>query len=117
MAHLLIRFTTAPYSVSQASDGLDFAMAATNYGHEVSILFEGDGIYQLTEQAPQQQGVKNQFKRLKALPFFDIEDCYYVQSDYATRRITGRDVLKTVKALADDEVPALIERVDHVVTF
>ena len=65
MAHLLIRFTTAPYSVSQASDGLDFAMAATNYGHEVSILFEGDGIYQLTEQAPQQQGVKNHFKGLK----------------------------------------------------
>ena len=47
MAHLLIRFTQSPFSNAKSQDGLDFALAATNYGHEVKVLFENEGVLQL----------------------------------------------------------------------
>ena len=51
MAQLLIRFTQSPFSNAKSQDGLDFALAATNYGHDVKVLFESQGVLQLVKAA------------------------------------------------------------------
>ena len=121
MAKLLIRLTSAPYGTSDASDGLDFALAATNYGHEVVIIFEGNGLYQLLPQK-KVNGVKDQSKRLKSLPFFDIEECYYAQSDIERQGMGAQsyslDIVSDLAEPLDDAgIIMLIEQADHVVTF
>ncbi len=75
MAQLLIRFTQSPFSNAKSQDGLDFALAATNYGHDVKVLFESQGVLQLVKAAST-KGLKNHTKRLASMPFFDIEEFF-----------------------------------------
>ena len=116
MAKLLIRMTSAPYGSSNASDGLDFALAATSYGHEIAVLFEGNGLYQLYPQV-QVKGVKNQVKRIKSLPFFDVDECYFSTSDVTLMNIDTERFPDIVAPLNDAGVIMQIEQADHVVTF
>ena len=122
MATLLIRFTQTPYSSATSHDGLVFALAATNYGHEVKILLENQAVLQLvkTESA---KGLKNHSKRLASLPFFDIEDCYVCKDSADTLGIvTALDNRALFEELECQWVSAaekltLIQSADHVVTF
>lgn len=122
MATLLIRFTQSPYANSISHDGLDFALAATNYGHDVKVLFEKDAVLQLvkTEAIP---GIKTHSKRLSAMPFFDIEDCYVCEESAKALRLTSTlkncDVVDEIDAqwINSEARLALMNRVDHVVTF
>lgn len=115
MALILVRFTSAPYSTSSASDGLDFALAATNYGHDVTVLFEAQAVWMWQENQQPPAGVKNMTKRLKSLPLFDIEDCYICQSSLHTYSITP---FSSQYQIADsDTLVSLLANADHVVTF
>lgn len=118
MATLLIRFTHSPYQSSNSSDGLDFALAATNYGHEVAVLFESEGILQL-QKTESVKGVKNHSKRLGSLPFFDIEECYVCETSLAAWPLNNHDILNKLNANIIDVMQkiALFQRVDHVITF
>ncbi|NDV91208.1 sulfur reduction protein DsrE [Alteromonas sp. 345S023] len=125
MTKLLVRFTHSPYSSSDSASGLDFTLAATNYGHEVAVLFENQGVLQLL-QSPSLKHVKNHSKRLASMPFFDIEDSYVCQNSF-------EEITKSLE-LGQPQFDALIqnleaqfidtarkvelfESVDHVVTF
>ncbi len=122
MATMLIRFTQTPYGNQISQDGLDFALAATNYGHDVKVLFEGDGVLQLVK-TDSLKGLKNHSKRLASMPFFDIEDCY-VCKESATMLGIAHTLANSelIEALEGQWVDApsrinLIDSVDHVVTF
>ena len=122
MATLLIRFTQSPYGSAASHDGLDFALAATNYGHDVKVLFEKDAVLQLVKTEAI-AGVKTHSKRLSAMPFFDIEDCYVCEESakalHLSRTIKNCDVVDEVDAqwVNSEARLALINSVDHVVTF
>lgn len=117
MATFLIRMTSAPYGSSNANDGLNFAMSATNYGHEVSILFEFDGIFQLATSQSPSKDYKNHAKQLKALPFFDVEPLFVCQDSFAARKemiALHSDEMIIVNAQQKRE---LINDADFVVSF
>ncbi|WP_076011486.1 DsrE family protein [Alteromonas abrolhosensis] len=122
MAHLLIRFTQSPFSNAKSQDGLDFALAATNYGHEVKVLFENEGVLQLVKAASI-KGLKNHTKRLASMPFFDIEECYVCKTSAETfdveHVLANTDLIEELECnwVTSSEKVSLIQRVDHVVTF
>lgn len=118
MSTLLIRFTHSPYGSNQSQDGLDFALAATNYGHQVIVLFENDGILQLSKTMSV-KGTKNHSKRLGSLPFFDIEQCYVCEKSLSASPLTAHELLTQLDAsvITPEQKLALYGRVDHVVTF
>ena len=122
MATLLIRFTHAPYANAKSQDGLDFALAATNYGHDIKVLFENEGVLQLVKAAST-KGLKNHTKRLASMPFFDIEDCFVCQESANTHNLENTlSNIEVAEELACQwvnamEKVALIASVDHVVTF
>ncbi|MCU7554092.1 DsrE family protein [Alteromonas sp. ASW11-19] len=117
MATITVRMTTPPYQGISAQDGLDFAMAATNYGHEVQILFEGEGVAQLAGQLTPPTGMKSHTKRLKALPFFDIEELYYCTQSAQARLTDGQSLAVAAEPLSADGVKELMNSSDHIVTF
>jgi tRNA 2-thiouridine synthesizing protein C len=118
MASLLICFTQTPYSSSTAQEGLDFALAATNFGHTVSVLFKDDGIFQLVK-SDSIKGVKNHSKRLASMPFFDIESCFVCQLSATRRGVNIDDVMNAIDAtfVTAAQQIELISSSDHVVTF
>ena len=122
MAHLLIKFTQGPFSNAKSQDGLDFALAATNYGHEVKVLFENEGVLHLVKAAST-KGLKNHTKRLASMPFFDIEECYVCKTSAETfdveHVLANTDVVEELECnvVTSSEKVVLIQRVDHVVTF
>lgn len=117
MAHILVRLISAPYGSSNAADGLDFAIGATNYGHDVSVIFEGDGVWQLHPNQQPAQGTKNQAKRLSAMPLFDIEDCYICHASLIERHLELQAIGIDVEPLDSNQRHALYAKVDHVVSF
>ena len=122
MALILIRLTQPPYSNALTQDGVDFALAATNYGHEVKVLFEDLALLQLVKTASV-KGLKNNSKRLASMPLFDIDDCYACKTSAKAMQLNeslqNTSVIDELdcKWLAASEKLALIESADHVVTF
>ncbi|WP_334020755.1 DsrE family protein [Alteromonas sp. S015] len=122
MAHLLIRFTQSPYSNTKSQDGLDFALAATNYGHNVKVLFENQGVLQLVKAASM-EGLKNHTKRLASMPFFDIEECFVCKTSSdlynVESTLANTDLSEELDCqwITSEEKLSLIQSVDHVVTF
>ncbi|NMH61059.1 DsrE family protein [Alteromonas ponticola] len=116
MATILIRMVNAPYGSSDAEEGLDFAISATNFGHEVLMLFEGNGLYQLLKEQ-QPDDMTNQVKRLSALPFFDIEDCFVCEESSSSLSVSLSDLADFVSPVSGDEKIALFSQANHVVTF
>lgn len=117
MSNILVQFTQPPYSGSDAEDGLDFVLAATNYGHDVAVLFTGDGVYQLhVEQTP--SFAKNHAKRLKMMPLYDIEDVYISKPCLESRHLSSDNLVNVDGVtLSHQQVTDLINQAKHVVTF
>ncbi len=116
MARILVRMTTPPYGTSDAAEGLEFAITATNYGHTVQILFEGQGVLQLLNNQ-QPIGMLNHGKRLHSLTFFDIEECFVCEESMKTLNISRSDVATFVEFIPEHEIVQLYQKTDHVVTF
>lgn len=77
MAKILFVFESSPYSNGNAQDAFDFSMAAPGYGHESTICFFGDGLEHLKADGwPKPFNQKSSLKRIKALPLYDVENCY-----------------------------------------
>ncbi|MCW8092388.1 sulfurtransferase complex subunit TusC [Alteromonas sp. ASW11-130] len=116
MSTILIRMTKPPYGSSDAHEGLDFAISATNYGHDVQLLFEGNGVYQLLHNQ-QPDSLSNHAKRLNALPFYDIEACFVCETSIHSFNILPSNLISLVSPVSDKKKHALYARADHVVTF
>ena len=115
MAHILVRFTQSPYQGSKAIDGVDFAMAATNYGHQVSALFEGNAVWMWQNDQQPPEGVKNLRKKLNALALFEVEPCYISRLAVSRQQV---DIQSDQCVFVDSpEIVALLRQADHVVTF
>ena len=116
MASLTVIFTQPPYGNQSVTDGLEFALASTNYGHETAVLFTGMGIYQLmkNQQVSEQ---KNHLKQLKVLPFYDVESIYVCQNSLNQQALSVDDLALEAEALTSEQVQQLLANCDHTVTF
>lgn len=119
MNEILIISSHAPYSGLQADDALDAALAASNVGLRVSVLFENHGVFQLL-LGQQKDATVNQLieKRIKALPMFDIEDIYYCKQS-ADQLLPIESALSLIaKPLVNRaDVERLIDSHQHILRF
>lgn len=119
MSYLLIISTQAPYHSSMAIDAFEAALAATNVGLNVKLLFQHDGIYQcLSSQQANQIGHKNMYKKLSALALFDVEDVYLDTEsvNYRGLRITNSDAFAW-QAANKNKVLELQRAAQHILVF
>ena len=86
MRSLLIVSQSPPYGHSSAAEALDTAMAAAALEMPVTLLFDGDGVFQLLpNQDGTALGVRNHSQLLEALPAFEVERCFVAGPALARR--------------------------------
>ena len=117
-AYLLIISSKAPYHSSNAIDAFEAALAATNVGLEVKYLFQHDGVFQLVkEQASEAIFHKNTFKKLSALPLFDVEEIYACKKSIDDRALDLSSTGIDWTALQTDEMIQLIHSAKQILVF
>ncbi|WP_028304067.1 sulfurtransferase complex subunit TusC [Oceanospirillum maris] len=118
MSDLLIMFRKAPIGTSWAREALDLALVGAAFGQHVSLLFMGDGVYQLlTNQQPESVGQKGTQAMMKALPMYDIEQIFVSQQCLADRGLTQDQLGFSCDLLDQTQVQALLQSHQQVFNF
>lgn len=113
---LLIILTQGPNASSNNQEALDIALAAASFDQPVSLLFEGDGIYQLlTEQDPNIAGRKNLSKAMKAFPIYGIDKLYAFAGN--TTLLDNKSIEAIAKSVGEAEYAGLIRSHATVLRF
>lgn len=117
-AYLLIVSTKPPYHSSAAVDAFEAALAATNVGLEVKILFLHDGVYQLIDtQYPQAIGHKNIYKKIMSLPLFDVEDIYVDTASMDARSLCITNVDIHWQPICENKKITLMQCAQQILVF
>ena len=116
---LLIISRQAPWSGPGAKEALDIALAGGAFDLPIGLLFMDDGIFQLlSEQKPAAIQQKNLTANLQALSMFGVDDLYACSHSLNERAISpARFAVADVQSLSAEEIRALIDRHDQVITL
>ena len=111
---ILIVLTQAPSNASANQEALDLALAAATFEQKVTLVYEGDAIYQLaSQQQPELIGRKNLPKVMKALPIYGIEDQYI----YRPSKCSQLETTKQLTELDTTSYRKLIDSSDTILRF
>lgn len=115
---ILVLMRQAPYGSSLARDGLDYILTSAAYDQDITILFLGDGVWQLLKQ---QNGksiyAKTHSASLEVLPMYDIESLYVLADDLAARQLGLNDLIPGVEIIEKDEFHQIMNTQDSVIGF
>ena len=114
---LLIISRQSPWSGPGAREALDIVLAGGAFDLPIGLLFLDDGVLQLAAgqnaRAVQQKALS---ANLQALPMFGVEELFYC-ADSASARGLGEFSLDEAAPLAAEQITALIDRYDQVITL
>ena len=116
---LLIISRQAPWSGLGAKEALDIVLAGGAFDLPIGLLFMDDGTFQLVpEQNAGALQQKNLTANLQALAMFGVEDLYACRHSLDERGISPAGLaVADVQPLSADEVRAVIDRYDQVITL
>ncbi len=108
----------APHGTIYALESLEVVLISAAFDQDVSLAFLDDGVYQL-KKAQQTKGieVKNFSPTYRALDGYDIEKLFVEREALAARNLTEDDLLVDVTVLSREEMGALMETQDVVLSF
>tara|TARA_B110000881_G_C18385686_1_gene418429 strand:+ start:246 stop:626 length:381 start_codon:yes stop_codon:yes gene_type:complete len=80
--------TKAPFSQTHGKDALDVALIFGSFEQDVSLFFQGDGVWQLIKnQMTDHIQSKNYLKTFSAFEFYDIEKIFVCQQSLIDRKL------------------------------
>ncbi|AIW20047.1 sulfurtransferase [Vibrio coralliilyticus] len=118
MSQLTYLFRSAPHGSASGREGVDALLAASAYCEDISVLFIGDGVYQLI--AGQQTGnilSKDYSPMLKLFDLYDIEQVYVCSDSLAERGLAQADLVIDAESLSVVDMQAQLHRADKVLSF
>jgi tRNA 2-thiouridine synthesizing protein C len=114
--HLAFIFTAAPYASQTAREGLEAVIAASIFDQRLSLVFIGDGVFQLIKkQIP--DTAKNHAKMLQALSVYDINDCYVHAKSMEERNLTVNQFCIDTSLIDDHDLQTLLATAHHTLSF
>ena len=117
MKSVLIRMSKSPLNGLISGEQLETAMVAATFEQEVSILFIGDGVFNLLpDQATQEVKGYNIAKMLLALPTFEVNNLFVCERSLEHRQIGVSNLSKNAKVISFEEQRRLIETADVVLS-
>ncbi len=117
-ASVLLIVRAAPASGLRAREALDAALLFSAFVPALSVLFSGDGCWQLLRgMNAGAAGAVPIEPVLSAFDDYDIHALYADATALAARGLAMEVLSVPVQALDDDALQALIARHDHVISF
>jgi tRNA 2-thiouridine synthesizing protein C len=114
--HLAFVLRSSPYESTKAQEGLDAILAASVFEQFISIIFYGDGVFQLIEnQMPNPQ--KNLGKMLGALHLYEIDQIFIQETALIQRNIQTSQLIKIGALSSDARIAKVLGSADHVLSF
>jgi len=108
----------APFSQTHGKDALDVALIFGSFEQDVSLFFQGDGVWQLiNDQSTDGIQTKNYLKTFSAFEFYDIEDIYVCQQSLVNRQLNETFHINDVQVLTSIEFGKALNRHQHVLRF
>ncbi|MEE8056369.1 MAG: sulfurtransferase complex subunit TusC [Pseudomonadales bacterium] len=115
---ILIVCRKAPYGNLLSREALDIALATAVFDQQLSLVFTGDGVWQLLkDQHSESIEAKNHGKLISAFPHYDIEDIYIDSASMAQRNITVADLIIDAKTVDKTTIAELMEKSDSIFNF
>ena len=115
---LLFLNRKAPYGSSLPREALDAVLMASAFGQQVTLVFLGDGVFQLkTQQDPSEIEMKNFSKTFAALELYGVSSIYVEQSSLQKRGLTQDQLLIPAKLIQPHELTELLEEQGQVLSF
>jgi tRNA 2-thiouridine synthesizing protein C len=113
---ILFLLRRPPYGTSHALEALETVLVAGVFDQQVSVLFSGDGVWQLLDgQDGSLLGRRTISRVLGALPEYDVTALYVCAESLKTRGLGASDLALAVTPLALVEQQHLIDGQDAVV--
>ena len=108
----------APYGTIYALESLEVVLITAAFDQDVSLVFLDDGVYQL-KRGMQTKGIetKNFSPTYRALDGYDVEKLYVEAESLAARGLAESDLLVDVTVLSSQELGALMDEQDVVLSF
>jgi len=118
MTRVLFIQHRAPAGSASPSETLDAALVSAAFGQTVSLLFQGDGVWQLLpDQDASGNGRKSLSAQLSALPLYDVEQLYADADSLAARGLTASQLALPVTVLDAEGMRALLAAQDRILRF
>ena len=109
---------TAPYGTVYALEALEVVLIGAAFEQDVSMVFIDDGVFQLKkDQDTDGIEMKNFSKTYRALEMYDVEKLYVDKDSMEERGLTEDDLLVDVEIKTTDEMTALMEDQDVIMSF
>lgn len=115
---ILFILTQPPHGSSDAREGLDAILAASAVTENISVLFMGDGVWQLLKgQAPQAIEQRHIEPTYAMLELYDV-DAIYIDVEALTARYIDPDkLLLEGQFVAPDAMTELFHQHRHILRF
>lgn len=108
----------APYGTIYALEGLEVVLISAAFDQDVSMVFIDDGVFQLVKrQNTKGIEVKNFSPTYRALDDYDINKLYADADSMRERGLTPEDFVVPVEVLTAQDMAALMDTQDVVISF
>ena len=114
---LLLVCRHSPYAGQLSHSALDFALAASVFEQDLSLLFMDDGVWQLLpDQQATSVGYKSIEKTLASLPLYDLELLHAELASLQQRQLVTTDLSTAVTTLDASELPSFLDAFDQIIS-
>lgn len=97
---------------------MDALLAASAYCEDISVIFVGDGVYQLLAgQNTAEILTKDYAPMLKLFDLYDIEQVYVCQTSLEQRGLANADLVVAAERLSSDGLREQLQRASKILTF
>lgn len=118
MKKIAILNTQPGFNHPTARESLDLALIFGTYEQQVSVIFLGDGIYQLLDnQDPELIDSKDYLSTMKAFPLYDIDHIVACADDMEARGVINLPLSMNIELLSQAEIAQQLKTFDHVITM
>ena len=118
MSQLTYLFRSAPHGSNAGREGVDALLAASAYCEDITVLFFGDGVYQLLlGQDPTGILSKDYAPMLKLFDLYDIEQVFVCADSLAERGLAQADLVIDAEALRTEQLKDKLQQAGKLLSF
>lgn len=115
---LLFICTQPPYGNILAREALDAILASCAFDQDISVLFKGDGVYQLLgHQQPAVLQQKSILAILESFDLYEINQVFVCQHALSTRHIDPSALAIKAEVIGSAQISALLENQDCLLNY